>query len=108
MNGLNEIKGMVDKIKNLNETVCFEEDFENKEELPVENEPVPAEEETADKFTEFEETENSVAKIRKIALEGMIKLCETPDNDEYQTLKKIFQFCDKTTEQKNVVAEPEK
>lgn len=108
MNGLNEIKGMVNKIKKLDETVCFEEDFGNNEELPVEDEPVHAEEDTVEKFDEFEETENAVAKIRKIALEGMIKLCETPENEEYQTLKKIFQFCDKTTEQKNVVAEPEK
>ena len=42
-----------------------------------------------------------VDQIREIALKGMIKLCKTPEDDRYQALKKIFQFCDKAAENKD-------
>ena len=38
--------------------------------------------------------------IREIALKGMIKLCKNPEDERYQALKKIFQFCDKAAETK--------
>jgi hypothetical protein len=42
-----------------------------------------------------------VDQIREIALRGMIKLCKNPEDDRYQALKKIFQFCDKAAENKD-------
>ena len=42
-----------------------------------------------------------VDQIREIALRGMIKLCKNPEDEKYQALKKIFQFCDKAVEVKD-------
>ena len=38
--------------------------------------------------------------IRKYALNGLSALCDNPESEEYQMLKKIFQMCDKKPEKK--------
>lgn len=38
--------------------------------------------------------------IRKYALNGLSELCDNPESEEYQMLKKIFQMCDKKPEKK--------
>lgn len=129
MNALNEIQGMIGKVKTINEAIQFnEDDFDNQfggeETTEPEQEPVAASAEQAvgaeggdevatggvnlDKMKPEEPTEEDglrelgeVDTIREIALKGMIKLCKNPEDERYQALKKIFQFCDKAAETKD-------
>lgn len=104
LNELTEIKGMVNKIKNLDEAISFEDNFENEELENSEEEEItaPEEEKVEEEPVCNDCEEDTVATIREIALKGMIKLCKTPEDEKYQTLKKIFQFCDKSAENKSV------
>ena len=43
--------------------------------------------------------------IRKYSLNGLSALCDNPESEEYQMLKKIFQMCDKKPEKKDGVNE---
>jgi protoporphyrinogen oxidase len=43
--------------------------------------------------------------IRKYSLNGLSALCDNPESEEYQMLKKIFQMCDKKPEKKDNIAE---
>ena len=57
-----------------------------------------------------EEVSNSnidsyVDHIRKYALNGLSALCDSPESEEYQMLKKIFQMCDKKPEKKDGINE---
>lgn len=45
--------------------------------------------------------ESYVDHIRKYALNGLSALCDEPESEEYQMLKKIFQMCDKKPEKKD-------
>lgn len=129
METLNEIQGMIGKVKTIKEAIQFnEDDFDNQfgdEETPEpEEEPVAAGAEqpmgaeggdevatggvNLDKMKPEEPTEEDglrelgeVDTIREIALKGMIKLCKNPEDERYQALKKIFQFCDKAAESKD-------
>lgn len=93
---IEDINKMVNKIKTIRESVSFCEDYdepyydeegaEGMEEVG-EMEPLESEEEDI-KATE-------VDTIREIALKGMLKLCKNPQDPNYQTLKKIFTFCEK-------------
>jgi hypothetical protein len=49
--------------------------------------------------------ESYVDHIRKYALNGLSALCENPESEEYQMLKKIFQMCDKKPEKKEGMME---
>ena len=40
----------------------------------------------------------AIDQIREITLKGMTKLCKTPEDAQYQALKKIFQMCDKAVD----------
>lgn len=117
---LEEIQGIVGKIRNINEAINFQEDFEEPQpEVPAEEPVVPAPEEApiegdaeagmdlakvqAEEPSEedgLRELGNEVDAIREIALKGMIKLCKNPEDERYQALKKIFTFCDKAAEVK--------
>ena len=44
--------------------------------------------------------------IRKKSLKGMASLAETPDDERYQLLKKIWQICDKKPEQQTAFGNP--
>ena len=44
--------------------------------------------------------------IRKKSLKGMASLAETPDDERYQLLKKIWQICDKKPEQQTAFNNP--
>lgn len=129
MNALNEIQGMIGKVKTINEAIQFNEDnfdseFGGEETPEPETEPVTAGAEqpvgaeggdevvtggvNLDKMKPEEPTEEDglrelgeVDTIREIALKGMIKLCKNPEDERYQALKKIFQFCDKAAESKD-------
>lgn len=50
--------------------------------------------------------EQFVDDIRKKSLRGMAQLAETPDDERYQLLKKIWQICDKKPEQQTAFSNP--
>lgn len=119
---LEEIQGIVGQIRGLNEAVTFSEDFdepqaeydeepsmpmgEPAEELPVGGDVEGGKDlsklqpEAPDEEDGLRELGDEVDSIREIALKGMIKLCKNPEDERYQALKKIFQFCDKAAEVK--------
>lgn len=43
--------------------------------------------------------------IRKYSLSGLSALCNNPESEEYQMLKKIFQMCDKKPEKRDNMTE---
>lgn len=49
--------------------------------------------------------ESYVDHIRKYSLNGLSALCDNPESEEYQMLKKIFQMCDKKPEKKEGMTE---
>ena len=113
---LKDIQEMASNIRTLNESVKFAEDFnDDSEGFGVEDVPTSPEgkdfAEGGAKLGNLETEEpdaeeglretGEVDQIREIALRGMIKLCKNPEDDRYQALKKIFQFCDKASENKD-------
>lgn len=113
---LKDIQEMASNIRTLNESIRFGEDYDEDYEGMGE-EPVPTSPDGKDfaeggqKLNGMETEEpdpeeglrelGEVDQIREIALRGMIKLCKNPEDDRYQALKKIFQFCDKAAENKD-------
>jgi hypothetical protein len=122
MKTLNEVQELIGKVKSVNEAIQFNEDnFDNEfggaeeepqvpaEEAPEQNQDMaaagsanlasmkPEERTEEDGLRELGEVDT----IREIALKGMIKLCKNPEDERYQALKKIFQFCDKAAESKD-------
>ena len=65
-------------------------------EMGMEDEVAPEMEGTIDSYVDH---------IRKYALNGLSALCDNPESEEYQMLKKIFQMCDKKPEKKEGVNE---
>jgi hypothetical protein len=49
--------------------------------------------------------ESYIDHIRKYRLNGLAALCDNPESEEYQMLKKIFQMCDKKAEKKENMTE---
>ena len=124
MKTLNEVQELIGKVRSVNEAIQFNEDnFDDQfggaapeEEPQVPAEEVPAQDQdvaaagsanlAAMKPEERTEEDGlrelgEVDTIREIALKGMIKLCKNPEDERYQALKKIFQFCDKAAEPKD-------
>lgn len=104
INDINEINANISSVeKMLKEAMNFCEDDdmempgpEMEEEVPMDNE-MGVEEVTP----EVEGTvESYVDHIRKYSLNGLSALCDNPESEEYQMLKKIFQMCDKKPEKK--------
>lgn len=92
--------------KLLNESINFcEEEYDDTTEY--DNEAMP--ENDDDFYNDVEDENNSVESyidhIRKYSLNGLSALCDTPDSEEYQMLKKIFQMCDKKPEKKDAMVE---
>ena len=86
---------------------CEEDDMEmpspEMEEMPMDNEMG---EETGEMMPDTEgAVESYVDHIRKYALNGLSALCDNPESEEYQMLKKIFQMCDKKPEKKEGMVE---
>lgn len=61
------------------------------EEMPMEDEIGPETQGSVDSYIDH---------IRKYSLNGLSALCDNPESEEYQMLKKIFQMCDKKPEKK--------
>lgn len=115
---LKDIQEMASNIRTLKETISFGEDYdEDYEGMTPGEEEMPTSPDGKDfaeggaKLGNMEPEEpdpeeglrelGEVDQIREIALRGMIKLCKNPEDDRYQALKKIFQFCDKAAENKD-------
>lgn len=104
-NVLNEVNEMLCKVKSLNEAISFDEEYdierdnEFDDEVPMtpEVEMTPEKEECVG--PECDEV-NDIDTIREIALKGMLKYVKQSNSSEYETLKKIFQFCDKVNNDK--------
>lgn len=107
---MKEIKRNIDEVeKLLKESMSFyeedsletpETDVETMEDDEYEMEP----ENGFNKDKSFEQegsVESYIDHIRKYSLNGLSALCENPDSEEYQMLKKIFQMCDKKPEKKD-------
>ena len=95
---INEINQTIKEAENLlKESMNFYEDdsveTEEFNEEPIEDEiEIDNTEEIAP--VETESVESYIDHIRKYSLNGLSALCENPDSEEYQMLKKIFQMCD--------------
>lgn len=103
-----QIKAMTNKIrgKQLNESINFEDDYEG-EGMPYseqgEFEQAPEEEVSSEEQeinTEVNDENSPLNQIREICLKGMISLCHTPEDPQYQVLKKVFSMIDKANDKK--------
>lgn len=106
---INEInKNIQEAEKMLKESMSFCED-DSAEEFDVETD-IPTSEVEAEINDEEPVVANSavdsyIDHIRKYTLNGLAALCDNPESEEYQMLKKIFQMCDKKAEKKDTVNE---
>jgi hypothetical protein len=114
MNELNDIQLILKNVKSLKEGVLYNEEYDNFEddmmEPEMDSEEIPQDEEGVEMGSEVERigTEEegmaqldemgAIDQIREITLKGMTKLCKTPEDAQYQALKKIFQMCDKAVD----------
>jgi hypothetical protein len=114
MNELNDIQLILKNVKSLKEGVLYNEEYDNFEddmmEPEMDSEEIPQDEEGVEMGSEIERvgTEEegmaqldemgAIDQIREITLKGMTKLCKTPEDAQYQALKKIFQMCDKAVD----------
>ena len=100
------INNMLNKVRNINEMVSMDDDYDDIDNFGYEEdeapaaEPVPENETEEDIAAEKSGEDNEIDSIRELALKGMIRLCRTPENAHYDVLKKIFTFCDKSNEKK--------
>lgn len=109
INELHSIQELLNKVRTIKESVLFNEEYDNVEDEMMEpemQEEMP-DEEGIEMDTEMDKigTEEegmaqldemgAIDQIREITLKGMTKLCKTPEDAQYQALKKIFQMCDK-------------
>ena len=102
-----EMKNMVEKMpKTINETLNFEGDDEELGAYGDENMEEEPMEKPEDKAEESMDIMAFVDDIRKKSLKGMASLAETPDDERYQLLKKIWQICDKKPEQQTAFGNP--
>jgi hypothetical protein len=119
---LNSIQEMVSHVRTLNEAIQFGDEYDDADMAGTEAQDNPEQEmPMSPEGNDFAEGGKALGKIdaeepdpeeglrelgevdqiREIALRGMIKLCKNPEDDRYQALKKIFQFCDKAAENKD-------
>ena len=128
-NDLNDIKNITKTIRRMNESIMFEDEYDNFDnETPEEmEEPLPNEEpvDTPVEKAQPEEIETGVEaqgdikdadaedkgmaeldemgeldQIREITLKGMLKFANQPEHPQFQALQKIFQMCNKAVDNK--------
>lgn len=113
-NVLNEVNDMLNKVKTLNEAISFDADYDIEHDDEYADEEMPMNEPHVDAAPEKEcvgaecddmDEASDIDNIREIALRGMLKYVKQSNSAEYETLKKIFQFCDKVNNDKNSVEE---
>ena len=97
---INEMRSLVKSMpKSINESLDFsgEGDIYEEEEMP-EEEPVEIEDEP-DQATASEHAAQLIDDIRKKALRAMADLADTPEDENYIMLKKVWQMTDRKPEQ---------
>lgn len=95
---INEITEMMTKVRSLNEAISFDEYMDEEDEMtPME--PEMGEVKDCEDNIDMD-SETDIDRIREIALKGMLKYVKQSNCAEYETLKKIFQFCDKVNNDK--------
>lgn len=102
---LTETRTFLNKVRNINEAMTFDDDYDstpyeddeenNDDVIGVENDDV-----TINDDYDSKDLPNEIDTIREIALKGMLKHVKNSKSPEYETLKKIFQFCDKVNNEK--------
>lgn len=113
-----EIQEMCSKIRTINESLAFADEYDDEpqgmeepeygEEVPQIQAPgqgqVPGQEmdpEDAEIKSELQDDDSPINMIREIALKGMVRLCKTPEDPQYEVLKKVFTMIDKANDKKN-------
>lgn len=100
---INENINEVEKL--LKESMSFynEDEFDSRDNETINDDDDDIENDS--QLTKSENIESYIDNIRKYSLNGLSALCDTPDSEEYQMLKKIFQMCDKKPEKKDGIME---
>ena len=113
-----EIQEMCSKIRTINESLAFADEYDEEpqgmeepgygEEMPQMQTPgqgqAPGQEmdpEDAEIKSELQDDDSPINMIREIALKGMVRLCKTPEDPQYEVLKKVFTMIDKANDKKN-------
>lgn len=107
-NNVSEIKKISEKMpKTINEAINFDE-FDEEDEVPMEAdpevEPEPAQDVEVEKPAEPAKNEASekarklIDDIRKMSLRAMAELAETPEDENYIMLKKVWSMTDRKPE----------
>lgn len=107
---INKINEQIDEVETLlKESMNFCEDdsieepeMEIDKDIDIDNE-LPNEGGAG--IEEVDVVDSYIDRIRKFSLNGLSSLCDNPESEEYQMLKKIFQMCDKKPEKKEGLAE---
>ena len=104
---IEEMKSLVGSMpKTINEVL----DFNSQDDFGAYDVDLPEEEGAPEEEPEKEDTQMDVMAfvddIRKKSLKGMASLAETPEDERYQLLKKIWQICDKKPEQQTAFGNP--
>ena len=97
---INEMRDLVKSMpKTINESLDFSDEgnMYEEEEIP-EDEPVGIEDEP-DQATASEHAAQLIDDIRKKALRAMADLADTPEDENYIMLKKVWQMTDRKPEQ---------
>lgn len=118
-NELSKIRKMQNSIRTLNEAINYNDDsfdgyadeepeyeednydeerLEQKFNQEVENEPSDFDKSSEDVGMEELDKNGTLDEIRKLTLQGMIKLNNQPEHPEFQALLKIFTICNKAVE----------
>lgn len=108
-----EMKNLVNSMpKSINESIAFEadDDFNEYDEETPEEEPVeePEMEEEPSQADASAHAAQLIDDIRKKALRAMADLADTPEDENYIMLKKVWQMTDRKPEQQNQQQAPNK
>lgn len=107
-----EIQNMCSKIRTINESLAFADEYDDENEgfegqnfpeegAPVEQPQGDVKPEDAEIESELQQEDSPINMIREIALKGMVRLCKTPEDPQYEVLKKVFTMIDKANDKKN-------
>lgn len=104
---LKETRTFLNKVRTINEAMTFDEDYDigdsdyNQDNTDDEEEIMlmGQENQCTDGICDSD-LPNEIDAIREITLKGMLKFAKNSKSPEYETLKKIFQFCDKVNNEK--------
>lgn len=102
---INKLKNISSKMpKTINEAINFNEDdsidYDMMDDEPINNDMDFNDEEPMVNKSEDMGAEALLSDIRKKAINGMAKLADTPEDPNYEMLKKIFLMLDKAVSEK--------